>query len=152
MILVAYTLVEMFLPSLNTWIIAFDYGDTRIGVAIANTTLKIPHPVTIITGRNKFEKLDKIAKLVEEWRPSHMVLGVPTVSEDKEVLLGNIRKFANRLKHKFKLPLTLINEDYTSSIASQKLHEQLIKGKAQKAKLDALSACLILQHYFETSK
>ncbi len=140
------------MPSLNTWVIGFDYGDARIGVAIANTTLKIPHPVTIVTGRNKFEKLDKIAKLIEEWRPSQMVLGVPTATEDKELLLSNIRKFANRLKHRFKLPLTLVNEDYTSSIASHKLHEQLIRGKAQKAKLDALSACLILQLYFETTK
>ena len=133
----------------NTWIMAFDYGDMRIGVAIANTTLKIPHPVAIVTGRNKFEKLDKIAKLVEEWRPSQLIVGTPTKREDNELLINNIRKFSNRLTHKFKLPLTFINEDYTSSIASIKLNEQSIRGFAQKTKVDALAACLILQMYLE---
>jgi putative holliday junction resolvase len=134
----------------NTWIIAFDYGDTRIGVAIANTLLKIPHPIAVITGRNKFEKLDKIAKVIEQWKPSQMVVGIPTISNDKEQLINNIRKFSNRLINKFKLPLTFINEDFTSSIASDKLVEQSIYGKAQRSKIDTLSACLILQYFFET--
>ena len=133
----------------NTWVMAFDYGDIRIGVAIANTTLKIPHPVAIITGRNKFEKLDKINKLVEQWRPSQLIVGTPSIRADNELLVNNIRKFSNRLTHKFKLPLAFINEDFTSSIASLKLNEQSVRGFAQKTKVDALAACLILQMYFE---
>jgi putative Holliday junction resolvase len=134
----------------NTWVMAFDYGDVRIGLAIANTLLKIPHPIAVITGRNKFEKLDKIAKLVEEWRPSQIVVGMPTASPDKELLINNIRKFSNRLTNKFKIPLTFINEDFTSSMASDKLAAQSIYGKAQRSKLDTLAACLILQYFFET--
>ncbi len=48
-----------FLPEENTWVMAFDFGLSRIGVAIANTLLKIPHPVECITGKNKFEKFEK---------------------------------------------------------------------------------------------
>lgn len=136
------------------WIMSFDFGLNRIGVAIGNTELKIPHPVSVITGRNKFEKLDKIAKLIQEWKPLHLVVGMPSVSDgvakqSKGELIEAINKFANRLKHKFKLPLSFVNEDYTSHIASNQLSEQLIRGRRQVGKLDMLAACTILQRYFD---
>lgn len=155
---------------------SFDFGLNRIGIAISNTELKIPHPVAVVTGRNKFEKLDKIAKLIQEWKPSHLVVGMPSESRGateatgatelatsteatgvtketkqlKDALIDAINKFANRLKHKFKLPLTFVNEDYTSQIASNKLTEQLIRGRRQVGKLDMLAACAILQRYLDT--
>ena len=134
----------------NNWVMAFDYGEARIGVAIGNTSLKIPHPIETVVGRNKFEKLDKIAKLIGKWQPSYLVVGVPSSNPDKEDLIKSISRFANRLKHNFKLPITFINEDYTSSIAVHKLNEQSIRGIAQKSKLDMLAACLILQHFFDS--
>lgn len=133
----------------NIWIMAFDFGEARIGVAIGNTLLKIAHPVTTITGRNKFEKLDKIAKLIDEWKPKYLVVGIPAKREDNALLISAITRFANRLQHRFKLALSFINEDYTSSIASRKLTEQSIHGIAQKGKLDQLAACGILQAYFD---
>ena len=43
----------------NSWIMAFDFGMQRIGVAIGNTQLKIPHPIDTVIGKSKFEKMDK---------------------------------------------------------------------------------------------
>lgn len=127
---------------------AFDFGETRIGVAIGNTLLKIPHPILTVIGRNKFEKLDKIGKLINEWKPTQLVVGMPTTSPDKVELIANITRFANRLKHNFKLPVALINEDYTSSMAACQLNQQSVIGISQKSKLDQLSACGILHFYF----
>lgn len=127
---------------------AFDFGQVRIGVAIGNTLLKIPHPLTTISGHNKFDKLAKIAKLIEEWRPVLLVVGMPSESSDKQPLIDSILKFRNRLVHNFKLPVNFINEDYTSSIAGDQLQEQSIYGIKQKDKLDKLAACGILQTYF----
>jgi putative Holliday junction resolvase len=128
---------------------AFDFGDTRIGVAVGNTLLKIPHPLIIVTGRNKFEKFDKIGKLIYEWRPTQLVVGVPSAREDNHALLTNLTRFSNRLKHNFNLPVALINEDYTSTIATQQLNQQAVYGIKQKTKLDQLAACGILQAYFD---
>ncbi|MBP9742587.1 MAG: Holliday junction resolvase RuvX [Burkholderiales bacterium] len=127
---------------------AFDFGQARIGVAIGNTLLKIPHPLTTISGHNKFDKLAKIAKLIEEWRPVLLVVGMPGESLDKQPLIDSILKFRNRLVHNFKLPVNFINEDYTSSIAGDQLCEQAVYGMKQKDKLDKLAACGILQTYF----
>ena len=125
---------------------AFDFGETRIGVAIGNTLLKIPHPLPIVTGRNKFEKLDKIRKMIEEWQPTVLVVGMPD-NPELEVKLS-ITRFSNRLRNFFKLTPVLVSEDYSSAQASSQLKEQGIRGIAQKHKLDALSACAILETYF----
>ena len=134
----------------NSCIMAFDFGESRIGVAIGNTLLKIPHPVLTVTGRNKFEKLAKIGKLIDEWHPTRLVVGIPSPNQDKQPLIDSIKRFSNRLIHNFKLPIDFVNEDYTSSIASIQLNEQAIYGIKQKEKLDSLAACSILQMYFDT--
>lgn len=139
-------LAEKFLPSNGVWVMAFDFGEARIGTAIGNTLLKIAHPLQTVTGRNKFEKLDKIRQLIDEWKPSILVVGMPD-NPELEVQAAIVR-FANRLRNNFKLTPLYINEDYTSSLAVNQLNEQNIRGMAQKSKLDALAACAILQTYF----
>jgi putative Holliday junction resolvase len=122
-------------------IMAFDFGQNRIGVATGNTQLKIAHPLETITGLNKFAKLDKIAKLVTVWNPQLFIVGKP----------ANTNKFANRLRHRFATPVSFIDEDYTSSLACSQLNEQNIFGRKQYEKLDQLSACAILETYFNNS-
>lgn len=129
-------------------VMAFDFGETRIGVAIGNTTINIPHPVATIIGKNKYEKLDNIAKLIEKWRPHKFVIGMPSSREDNKSLIASIIKFANRLTHRFNIKHDFVNEDYTSSIAISQLNEQYVYGVSQKNKLDQLAACSILQTYF----
>jgi putative Holliday junction resolvase len=127
---------------------AFDFGLERIGVAIGNSLLKIPHPLVTISGQNKYDKLDKIADLIAKWQPQLLVVGIPSFSEEKEVLINSIKKFANRMHYRFKLPVELINEDYTSALAQNQLTEQNIRTKDHKNKLDQLAACAILAAYF----
>lgn len=147
----------------NLWIMAFDFGQARIGVAIGNTLLKIPHPLVIITGKSKFEKLDKIRQLIDKWRPTRLVVGMPSgsdcdnenintniLSPEKKQLISDVRRFSNRLKENFKLSVDFVNEEFTSSDAEAKLEEQSIMGKEQKGSIDALAACSILQRYFDT--
>jgi len=127
---------------------AFDFGYSRIGVATGNTELKIAHPLETITGQNKFDKLNKIAKLIEKWKPLLLLVGKPSNGENKAELLASINKFANRLSHRFNLPVNFIDEDYTSSLASGQLNEQNVFGRKQVEKLDQLAASAILETYF----
>ena len=142
--------MAVYLP--NNWIMSFDFGETRIGVAIGNTSLNIPHPLSIIIGKNKFEKFAKIAKYIDEWRPVVLVVGMPSNHANKDELVQSITRFSNRLKNNFKLPVVFVNEDYTSHNAANLLKEQAVYGKAQKNKLDSLAACEILQTYFSSIK
>ena len=136
---------------------AFDFGMSRIGVAIGDAKLKIPHPITTVTGKNKFEKFAKIRELVDKWQPELFVVGIPLqnaeeMDKDKLQLITNIRRFSNRLKESFKLQVEFVSEEYSSSIAADKLKEQNIFAYQQKDKLDAVAATIILTRYFDEMK
>ncbi len=137
---------------------AFDFGLERIGVAIGNTMLKIPHPLTTITGNNKYVKLEQIAVLIEKWNPQLLVVGMPSMNADvnsigiqKKQLIDSINNFARMLRNKFSLDTQLVNEEYSSSLAESQLYEQGISSRSHKGKLDQLAACNILERYFNIS-
>lgn len=133
-------------------IMAFDYGDARLGVAVGNSLLKIPHPLTTISGDGMWAKIDQLEELVSRWKPSILVVGCPHHHDNpqKIQLINTINNFVKRLGRKFNLPVHIVNEDFTSSVASSLLNEQGIYGREQKSKLDQLAACGILQTYFST--
>lgn len=133
-------------------VMAFDYGDARLGVAVGNSLLKIPHPLTTISGDGMWAKIDQLEELVSRWKPSMFVVGCPHHHDNpqKIQLINTINNFAKRLGRKFNLPVHIVNEDFTSSVASSLLNEQGIYGREQKSKLDQLAACGILQTYFST--
>lgn len=129
-------------------IMAFDFGLKRIGVAIGDTEIKIPHPLTTISGKNKKDKLEQIIKLVNYWQPVHFVVGLPSFSEDKVELLGAIKNFSCDLIKTFNYKVDFVNEDDTSIMASLDLNMANIYGKKQRNKIDSLAACWILTEYF----
>ena len=131
-------------------IMAFDYGDMRLGVAIGNTMLKIPHPITTIYGDGMWNKIDQIAELVDKWKPHILVVGCPHESDNpqKIQLINTINNFAKRVGRKFNLPVEMVNEDFSSTHASSLLNEQGVYAREQKGKLDQLAACSILECYF----
>lgn len=134
----------------NVTVLAFDYGDMRVGVAMANSLLKIPHPLTTICAEGMWAKIDEIAKLIEKWQPGLLLVGLPHFNDNpqKVQLINTINNFARRLFQKFNIKVELVNEDFTSFHAKGLLHEQGISERDQKGKLDQLAACSILDLYF----
>jgi putative Holliday junction resolvase len=59
------------------------------------------------------------------------------------------RRFANRLKGRFNLPVVLVDERYTSAAASSALNDLGVHGRKQKTMLDQYAAQQILQAYFD---
>ncbi|MBR6026308.1 MAG: Holliday junction resolvase RuvX [Neisseriaceae bacterium] len=136
--------------NLSGSVLSFDFGEVRIGIAQGNTTLAIAHPLTTITGSNKQEKLDKIAQLINEWKPDFLVVGIPTYIDGKEHKTTALaRRFALRLNHRFSLPVALVDERLTSVLAENLLTESNTFGKKRKAALDSVAAMAILETFFQ---
>ena len=131
-------------------LLAFDFGTKRIGVAIGNTLLRRANPLTTIGDEKNDVRFARIAALLAEWQPGALVVGLPSNDDGTpHELTALCRRFANRLKGRFKLPVILVDERYTSLSASAQLDEQGIHGKKQKALIDQYAAQQILQAYFE---
>ncbi|TAN86592.1 MAG: Holliday junction resolvase RuvX [Gallionella sp.] len=131
-------------------LLAFDFGTKRIGIASGNTLLCRANPLTTINDEKTVTRFAKIAALVAEWQPAALVVGLPCNDDGTpHELTALCRRFANRLKGRFDLPVILVDERYTSLAASARLGEEGIRGRQQKALLDQYAAQQILQAYFD---
>jgi putative Holliday junction resolvase len=126
------------MPEAGRTVLAFDFGLKRIGVAVGESELRTAHPLPGIAAPG-FEAIDK---LVKEWRPAMLVVGLPVAENREHPLAKRVQRFARQLEGRFRLPVARVDERYTSVEA-----ENLLRGMKQKA-VDSVAAQLILEQYF----
>ena len=131
-------------------LLAFDFGTKRIGVAVGNSISGTAQPLTTLHGEQNEKRFASIGTLIDEWQPAALVVGLPSNDDGTpHELTALCRRFANRLKGRFKLQTILLDERYTSLAASAQLNEEGIHGMKQKALIDQYAAQQILQAYFD---
>jgi putative holliday junction resolvase len=115
-------------------ILAFDFGEKRIGVAVGNTFSKTAEPLKIIQEKNQDEKFKAIETLIQEWQPELLIVGLPTHPDGAEhEMTLKAKRFGNQLHGRFQKEVVWVDERYTSVS---------VQGGN-----DALAAQLILQRY-----
>lgn len=120
--------------------LAFDYGLRRTGVAVANTVTATPQPLRTITAEGQ-ARFDAIAKLIAEWRPDALVIGVPFHPDGAEhENTARARKFGRQLHGRFGLPVHEVDERYSTT-------EAHARGAVD---ADAMAACIILEQFLRT--
>jgi putative Holliday junction resolvase len=130
-------------------VLAFDFGEARIGVALGELELRIPHALTVIPAVPRDERFRAVAELVAEWRPVLLAVGVPTQASDvAHPFAARCEKFARSLEGRFRLPVALVDESFTSCAAGARLSEAGLDARAQKACIDAAAAAEILAALF----
>ena len=119
-------------------VLAFDFGLKRIGVAVGEPELRTAHPLPAVSDFSNIEKL------VAEWNPIRLVVGLPTSAKgEPHAMTKQAEDFARRLERRFKLPVARVDERYTSVEAEHRLRG--LKNKA----IDSVAAQLILEQYFD---
>jgi putative holliday junction resolvase len=119
--------------------LAFDYGLRRVGVATGNSLMREARPLRTIEAEGK-ARFAEIGKLLEEWRPDALVVGVPyhpDGAEHENTLKA--RQFGRQLNGRFHLPVHEVDERYSTT-------EAIAHGARD---LDAASAAILLQQYFD---
>ena len=117
--------------------LAFDFGLRRIGVASGNSLTRHAEPLTTIAVQGDL-RFEAIGRLVAEWRPDALVIGVPFHPDGAaHVNTARARRFGRQLQGRFGLPVHEVDERYTTT-------EARADGAAD---LDARSAAIILEQY-----
>ena len=131
-------------------VLAFDFGEKRIGVATGAANIRIAHPLETIHAESNDDRFARIGALLAEWQPVQLVVGLPTHLDGTEHALTLLaRKFAQRLNGRFNLPVALVDERLSSVEAEERLRDAGITGRSQKAHIDAVAAQTILQSWFD---
>lgn len=123
-------------------LLAFDFGEKKIGVAIGNTLTGQARPLEIIFSEVRDARFGRIAQLLEEWQPRRVVVGLALASDGGEQpATARCRRFANQLHGRFGLEVELVDERGSSMEAQQLLGTH--------AADDAVAATVILQRYLD---
>ena len=131
-------------------VLAFDLGLKRTGVASGELGIGVAHPLSVIHAQSTDARLAAIEKLIQEWQPVLLVLGLPTHEDGSEHTMTRVaRNFSKKLESRFNRPVFLIDERYTSTAAESELHAAGVHGKRNRATVDAVAAQLILQGFFD---
>lgn len=132
-------------------VLCFDFGEQRVGVAVGEHVLATANPLITIDNESNEVRFTQISKLIQEWQPKLLIVGLPLSLDGAETAVTQLcKKFARRLNGRFNLPVMLIDERYSSVAASDLLNQSGIKGRAQKEMLDQVAAQTILQSYFDS--
>lgn len=130
-------------------LIAFDFGLRRIGVAVGQTITKSVAPLDFLLAQDGIPNWEKIEQLIKQWQPDKLLVGIPLTLEGEEQLLTFCaRKFANRLKEKFKLEIIQVDERLTTLTARSKIFEERGYKSLKKGKVDSMAAKIMLEDWF----
>ena len=117
--------------------LAFDFGTKRVGVAAGNTLTGNARPLLSVSGGG-VPPFEAIGKLIAEWRPDGLVVGVPLHPDGAaHENTRRARRFARQLHGRFKLPVHEVDERYTTT-------EAKTLGAPD---LDAAAAAIILEQF-----
>ncbi len=129
-------------------LLGFDYGTVRIGVAVGQTVTGTAKPLTTLPCHNGQPDWIAIGKLIDEWQPQRLVVGLPLhMDASEQDMTERARRFGNQLKGRYNLPVEMADERLTSREAEAELEAR--GGKFDKAGIDALAAALILQSWLD---
>ncbi len=130
-------------------VLAFDFGEKRIGVAVGELELAIPHALTVIAAEDNDSRFAAIAALITEWRPVRLVVGIASHADGAIHESGRLaRRFGQRLHGRFGIEVEFVDERLTSLAAEAALREAGVRADKRAALLDAAAAAETLRTWF----
>ena len=132
------------MPERSTTVIGFDFGSYWIGVAVGQSLTRQATPLPAI--RNNDWKA--IARLLEEWRPQQLVVGLPlSMSGADQEMTARAQRFGRQLQGRFGIETSMVDERLTTREAYQIAVEQ--DQHRSKQEIDSLAAALITESWLQ---
>lgn len=133
-------------------ILAFDFGTASIGCAVGQSITGTAQGLPAFKAQDGIPNWEQIEKVIKEWQPDLLVVGLPlNMAGTEQPLTQRAKKFANRLNGRFNLPVELQDERLTTVEARSEIFARGGFKALKKGKVDSISACLILESWFENS-
>ncbi len=132
-------------------LLGFDFRLRSIGVAVGNRLTGTATPRGAVTARDGVPDWAALDRLLAEWRPDALVVGLPLNMDGSESPLSEAaRRFSRRLSARYHLRAFMVDERLSTREASGRLDggSSAAAGRPRtKAENDAAAACLILESW-----
>jgi putative Holliday junction resolvase len=134
-------------------VLALDVGSRRIGVAVSDLLGITAQGLETIQRQNKRKDWAALGAVLEKYDVGEIVVGLPLrLSGAEGTQSEKMRVFAGELHAKFRLPVHLWDERWTSTEANRLLRETNLSIEKRGKAVDRMAAILILQAWLEARR
>ena len=135
-------------------ILAIDWGEVRIGLALSDETQTLARPLdTLVRRAGKRFPMGRLLELVSDYELVGIVVGLPLTPEGlEEESAVAARTLAEMVARRTSLPVVLWDERMSTARALRAVREQGGTTRGRKGDIDALAASVLLQHFLETRR
>lgn len=135
-------------PDGPTRVLAIDYGERRIGLAISDPSRTIASPAGFILRRpGKRPPIAEMIRRAEELGAVAFVLGLPLDGDGNDTARAEeVRRIAGELEKRTGMPVRLVDERFTTAAALRAVRAVGGSTEGRKGDVDALAATVLLQH------
>ena len=129
-------------------LLAVDYGERRIGLAISDPMGIIASPAGFILRRaGKRPPIAELIRRATALEARGFVVGLPLDENGEDTLRATeVRHLAEELERRTGLRVELIDERYTTAAAQRAIREMGGSTRHRRGDVDALAATILLQH------
>lgn len=129
-------------------VLAIDFGERRIGLAVSDPTRTIASPAGFIARRaGKRAPVAELVRQATAHEVTAIVLGLPLDDNGNETeRTETVRRIAAELERRTGLPVTLVDERYTTAAALRAIQAMGGTTRGRRGDVDALAATVLLQH------
>ena len=132
-------------------ILAIDFGEVRVGLALSDLTCTISKPYKTLNYDSMDHLLSQLLDIINDKLVNKVVVGIPYNMKGEDTKqTEKVRDFVSKLECKLGYNVILIDERLTSSEAEKFMHQMDIKVGYNKDKVDKIAASIILNEYLET--
>ncbi len=135
-------------------LLALDWGERRIGLALSDETQTLASPLeTLIRRLGKRLPMPRLLRLVSEHRPVGLVVGLPLTPEGSESpSTAAARELGRVVAERTGLPLEFWDERLSTARALAAIRETGGSTRGRRPEVDALAAAVVLQGYLDHAK
>jgi putative Holliday junction resolvase len=133
-------------------ILAIDWGEVRIGLALSDESQTLASPLdTLVRRAGKRFPMGRLLELVSGHELIGIVVGLPLTSEGlEEESAVAARTLAEMVARRTGLPVVLWDERMSTARALRAVREQGGTTRGRKGDIDALAASVLLQHFLDS--
>jgi putative Holliday junction resolvase len=135
-------------------VLALDWGERRIGLALSDPTQFLSSPLDTLTRRpGKRFPMPAFLAHVATHEPVGLVVGLHlTLEGAEEESAAAARELAARVSERTGLPVVLWDERMSTARALGAIREQGGSTRGRRADVDALAASVLLQHWLDARR
>ncbi len=124
-------------------IVALDYGEKRIGAAVAEMEVGVALPAAVLPN-----DLQAVLRFLQEQKPDRIVVGMPyRLSGEAGSRAQQVQAFIEALRAHLEVPIDTVDERLSSQEAERRLLQGGYRRRQRRAVQDSIAAALLLETY-----